>query len=140
YFDGLTRWYFDTQGTGWGTNTTWNFTDFWFRRVENEPDDIVTSVCAQYTGSRYDLTWSGPKNVTITYEVRYSPTEFTSFSGGTSGGTTQNEGSTYLATEWLSPAMAESTTGMYFVIRQQGGDGRYRQVHVPYQMGPGNIG
>jgi len=62
YFDGLTRFYFDSQGSQF-SNSTWWFSDFEFAKVDGEPETLVSSLTATYTGTSYEVTWSGPKNV-----------------------------------------------------------------------------
>jgi hypothetical protein len=140
YFDGMTRWYFDTQQASFANSTNY-FDDIYVYRVAGEPDDEISSIAALYTGTRYEVTWAGLKNVARTYEIRYSTSSMKSagFTSGTDGGTTTNPDSDYTGCIWQSSPMAESSTGMYIAIRVQGGSS-FTQIFLPYQMQPGNSG
>ena len=120
YFDGLTRFYFDTQARGC-SDSTWLFADFTFSLVDNEPDDLVASVAAVYTGKCYQVSWAGPKNIAQAYDVAYSTSSMkkAGFKRATFGGTVSNPGNAYQGTVWLSPLMAEAKA-LYVAIRPRG--------------------
>ena len=68
-----------TFATSTGNPATWGNSDWWFKDYEfdlvtGEPDTLVTTVTAVYTGAHYELSWSGPKNTSQSYTVRYSTT------------------------------------------------------------------
>jgi hypothetical protein len=141
YWTGNTIWYWDTQGSGF-EGSTWAFDDFYFNTsAYTEPDSMVASITAMYTGTRYELTWASNKNVSTTYEVRYKTTSMhaSTFASGTDGGTVSSPGNAYVGTIWTSSLMAESVTGMYFGIRKVGTTD-FTEVYIPYQMAPGNSG
>jgi len=125
YFNGLTRFYFDTQSGNTGindfSNETCSFADFQLATVNGEPDAYVSSVASTYNGSAYEVTWRAPKNVVTTYDVRYSTTSFasTGFSGGTAAGQVSSNGSTYAGVAWTSPKMPEAKS-LYVAIRPVG--------------------
>jgi hypothetical protein len=120
YFDGLTRFYFDTQGTQW-SNTACYFDNFEFDTKIGEAETYVSSLAATYNGSAYEVSWAAPKNSATSYEVRYatSSMKVSGFSTGTAAGTVSSPGSTYTGTFWLSPGMAELPT-LYVAIRPVG--------------------
>jgi hypothetical protein len=130
YFDGLTRFYFDTIASGYG-NSTWKFTGFEFSTVDNEPDSLVSSISAVYTGARYELNWAAVPNSTVTYEVRYSTASMKAngFTSGTSGGTVQNRGDDYVGVIWQSPLMAE-VASVYFAIKPNG-QSNFTEIYLP---------
>lgn len=125
YFDGLTRFYIDSVGNGtssWPWNgATCELDDFVFSKESGEPDTLVAGLTWQYTGSRYEVTWNGPRRVPTTYEVRYSTQSMKAngFNSGTDGGTARNSATDYPGVFWASPPMAEAST-MYVAIRPQG--------------------
>jgi hypothetical protein len=135
YFDELTRWYFDTQGTGF-EGSTMRFKAFQIAAVSGQPDAEISSICALYTGTQYEVTWAGVKTNARTYEIRYSTSNLNSigFTNGTDGGTTTNPASGYTGCIWQSGAMAENAAGMYIGIRVQSA-GTFTQIYLPYQMG-----
>src|SRR5262249_12926410 len=114
YFDGLTRFYFDTINGPW-SNVTCQFTDFRFATVPGEPDDKVMSITSQYTGpitgyaqGRYEVTWNAPRYIVggQAYNVRYSTQSMrlNGFASGTDGGTVKGpDDSAYSGTFWNSP-------------------------------------
>jgi len=120
YFDGLTRFYFDTQGSQW-SNQTCYFGNFEFDTKTGEADSFVSSVAGTYNGSAYEVTWAAPKNSLTTYEVRYATSSMKTngLSSGTVGGTVSSPGSTYTGTFWVSSAMSEMPT-LYVAIRPIG--------------------
>jgi len=131
YFDGLTRFYFDTQGSGW-SNQTCHFDDFQFDTVNGEPDSYVSSTAATHNGTAYEVSWAAPKNSVTTYEVRYSTTsslKVAGFSSGTDGGTVSSPGSAYVGTIWKSPAMPEASS-MYVAIRPVG-QSLFTEITIP---------
>jgi len=137
YYDGLTRFYFGyayQNPSVWGNATYW-FKDYEFSTVSGEPDSLVATVTAQYTGTRYELTWAGPKNQAQAYDVRYSATSMKGpgFLSGTNGGTVQNTGNTYTGIFWASPAMREAAQ-IYLAIRPQGGSA-FTEISLPAQGG-----
>jgi hypothetical protein len=139
YYDGLTRFYFGyayQSSSVWGNATYW-FKDYRFSIVSGEPDTQVATVTAQYTGTRYELTWAGPKSQVVSYDVRYSTSSMkgTGFLSGTSGGTVKNTGDTYTGVFWSSPAMAEAAQ-IYLAIRPQGGSA-FTEISLPAQGGGG---
>lgn len=121
YMEGLTRFYFNAYGPFTGTGVTCYFDDLYFDKVVGEPDGLISSVTGTYGGSFYEATWAGPKNTTVTYEVRYSTSSMkaSGFMSGTDGGTTQNPGGSYTSTYWKSPNVPEAAN-FYVAIRLQG--------------------
>jgi hypothetical protein len=117
YYDGLTIFYFDTQGSGWGNQTCY-FDNFEFGLVTGEPDAQVSSIAGSYNGSGYDVSWAAPKNSVTSYEVRYSTTSMKAagFNSGTAGGTVSSPGSAYTSTLWRSPSMPQAAV-LYVAIR-----------------------
>lgn len=140
YFDGLTRFYFDSQGAGWGSSNTL-FDDFYFGTTAGEPDSLISSVTAMYDGAKYQVTWATPKNVAINYEVRYKTSTMKpgAFLTGIDGGLVASTGSSYTGVIWTSCNMTESPSGFCVDIRKQG-DTNTTEICIPYQMGPGNSG
>jgi hypothetical protein len=134
YYDGLTRWYFDTQGGDSWSGAICKFTDFRFGTVTGEPDSLVMSVTGQYNGSRYELTWDAPRRVTggQAYNIRYSTSSMrvTGFNSGTNGGTVHGpDSSDYVSTAWNSPPMSQAAT-MYVAI-QPVGQASFTEVQIP---------
>ena len=131
YFDGLTRFYFDTQGSGW-SNAVCYFDDFYFDRVSGSPDNFVSSISATHSGSKYEVAWATPKNQNLTYKVRYSTASLkvNGFASGTDGGTVSSTGDAYTGVIWLSPNMAESQTGLYVGI-QPPGQSAFTEIYIP---------
>jgi hypothetical protein len=101
-----------------------------------EPDQQVSSVTYQYTGTRYEVTWSGPKNSSLQFDIAYKTSSMKSagFASGTSGGTIPATGSAYTNVIWSSPNMAESGTGMYVAI-QPSGQSNFTEVYIPNSAG-----
>jgi hypothetical protein len=120
YFDGLTVFYFDTQGSGWDNQTCY-FDNFELDTVSGEPESYVSSMAGTYNGSAYEVTWAAPKNTLTTYEVRYSTSSMkaSGFASGSPGGTVSSPGSAYTGTFWRSPDMAQVGT-LYVAIRPSG--------------------
>ena len=119
YFDGLTRFYFDSQG-GSFSSMSWWFDDFTFATVAGEPDTLVSSICAVYSGTKYEVTWSGPKNVAQSFDV-YTSTSSMKPGGvatGTLRGTVANPGSAYTGCVW-SWTTAEVPV-LYVAVKPQG--------------------
>jgi hypothetical protein len=135
YFDGLTRWYFDTQDGNW-SGSLCRFGPVTFEKVMGEPDQQVSSVTYQYTGTRYEVTWSGPKNSTLKFDIAYSDVSMksTGFSSGTAAGTVSATGNDYTNVIWASPNMQEKATGFYVAIRPQG-QTAFTQVYIPNSSG-----
>jgi hypothetical protein len=134
YYDGLTRWYFDTQGGSDWRGVTCKFADFRFYTLAGEPDSLVMSLTGQYSGSRYEATWDAPRRVTggQAYNIRYSTSSMrvNGFASGTSGGTVHGpDGSDYVSTAWNSPAMAQAPV-MYVAI-QPAGQSSFTEIQIP---------
>jgi|tagenome__1003787_1003787.scaffolds.fasta_scaffold20989788_3 hypothetical protein len=121
YFDGLTVFYFDTQGPAW-SNQTCYFDNFEFDTESGEPDSYVSSISSTYNGTAYEVAFAAPKNSVTTYEVRYSTSSMksTGFNSGSPGGTVSSPGSAYTGTLWKSPAMPQVGV-MYVAIRPTSG-------------------
>jgi hypothetical protein len=119
YFDGITHHYpIDDEMDQRLNGHVCNFDNATFRYVPNEPDAFVSSVTTTYTGSAYELTWSTPKNLLTTYQVRYStsPMRTNGWSSGTDGGTT----TTATDTAWAYWSLPHAeTTPFYVAIRPQ---------------------
>jgi hypothetical protein len=135
YFDGLTRFYFDTQnGSSW-SGVSCSFDDFTFAKVQGEPDSYVSSVTGQYSGTRYEVTWAAPRMVSggQAYAIRYSTTgsmHANGFNSGTDGGTVRGpDSSTYVSTFWNSPAMQQAQT--MWVAIQPVGQTAFTEVQIP---------
>ena len=121
YMEGLTRFYFNGYSSITNSGATCYFDDFSFETGDNQADRDVASVTGTYSGSYYEVTWAGPKNRSVNFEVRYSTSSMKAngFTSGTDGGTTQNPGNDYQGTAWKSPNMAEQAN-MYVAIRPSG--------------------
>lgn len=121
YFDGLTRFYFDIAYPDVLMEpSTWIFDDFAFATETNSPDSLVASISAVYDGTKYVLTWAGPKNVSQSYTVYHGAAPLKSLDGtyngsGTDGGTASNPGNDYTGCLWQSPTIAEASN-YYFLI------------------------
>lgn len=137
YFDGLTRFYIHTQGPNY-TGATVRVSDFYFRKVANQPDTIIGTLVYGYTGSGYFVSWASRKNLKTTFEVRYSdkPMSVHGWDSGFDGGITSNSGNAYCGVAW-EKVMPEYTTGIYVAIRAQG-QTQFAEVSIPYKMKPGN--
>ncbi len=135
YFDGLTRWYFDTQDGNW-SGAVCRFGPVTFEKVTGEPDQQVSSLTYQYTGARYEVTWSGPKNSTLKFDVAYSGVSMKSagFSSGAFAGTVNATGNDYTNVIWASPNMQEAAAGLYVAIRPQG-QTAFTEVYIPNSAG-----
>ncbi len=134
YYDGFTRFYFcDEYGDPilWG-NGDWWFKNYQFDTVTGEPDTLVSSIAAVYTGSRYEVSWAGPKNTNQSYTIRYSANSMkqNGFGSGTLGGTTSNPGDAYTGVFWASQNMAQFTNGVYIAI-QPAGQTAFTEVYLP---------
>lgn len=141
YFDGMTRFYFDTsptsysahgqQGGGWELNNCY-FSDFEFAIVNGEPDHLVSNTSGTYNGTAFQATFDAPNSVNQTYSIAYSRSDLhiNGFASGTSGGTVQSTGTDYPSITWTSPALAEGS-GLYVGVQPQGGDGSFTQIFVP---------
>lgn len=139
YYRGLTRLYFDTvaaNGSGDYSGATFRFKDYQVGTVTGEPDAEISSICALYTGTQYQVTWAGYKNAARTYEVRYKATSMKSagFTSGTDGGTTTNPNNAYTGVVWSSGALSELTTGVYIAMRVQSAS-TFTEIFIPYLMG-----
>jgi hypothetical protein len=137
YYDGLTRFYFtDEYGDPavWGNHSYW-LRDFQFDTVSGEPDSQVSTILAFYDGQKYQVTWAGLKNTSVTYSIRYKSTSMKSagFSSGTDGGTTQNPGTSYTGCYWQSPPMSEAAL-IYIAIQPQGSTS-FTEIALPSQSG-----
>jgi len=135
YFDGLTRWYFDTQDGNW-SGASCQFRPVTFEKTLGEPDQQVSSMTYQYTGTRYEVTWSGPKNSTLKFDIAYSGVSMksTGFSSGTAAGTVSATGNDYTNVIWASPNMQEASPGLYVAIRPQG-QAAITEVYIPNSSG-----
>lgn len=138
YYDGLTRFYFcDEYGTAANWRGDWYFADYGLDIVTGEPDTLVATVAAVHTGSRYELSWQGPKGSVQDYTVRYATASMKQnglASGTLAGGTVQTSGSDYAGVFWASPALAQPSGGMYFAI-QPSGQSAFTEIYLP--TGPG---
>jgi hypothetical protein len=137
YFDGLTRWYFDTQdGSSDWSSVSCQFTPVTFEKKSGEPDQQVSSVTYQYTGSRYEVTWSGPKNSTLKFDIAYSASSMKTagFSSGIPAGTISATGNDYTNVIWASANMQEAAIGLYVAIRPQG-QAAFTEVFIPNSSG-----
>jgi len=133
YFDGMTTWYFDTQGAGAG-GAAWAQKDCYFkdielREVDNEPDTLVASTTGQYNGAQFELTWAGPGTGQV-YNVYYSRSSMhvSGLQGGTSGGTVSDPGG-YKGVFWQSPSLPLST-GLYVAVQPQGNT-NFSEIFIP---------
>jgi ketosteroid isomerase-like protein len=116
YFYGLTRFYFGDNDSQSGENGTWTFEPITFGYVANEPDTYVSSLCAHYTGTAYELSWQGGRNVVWSYTV------FTLNANGSLGaslGVAQTQGDGYTAVDFVTPPMAQNPATC-FGIQPQG--------------------
>ena len=98
YFDQLTRWYVDAIYGGTG-NATLEFDAVRFLRVDGEPDPLVASVTATYTGTRYEVTWQTPPSSTQRYTVRFGDVAVSVLATG----------NTYTGVLAASPALPETS-------------------------------
>jgi len=135
YFDGLTRFYFcDEYGSAADWNGNYFFSDFEFDLVAGEPDTLVSTVTATYSGDHYEISWQGPRNSVQSYTVYMSPTSMKADPGGVSSGTpigaTATPGYTYTGVIVASPKMPQSAGGMYFAIQPAGQDA-FTEIYLP---------
>jgi len=118
YMDGLTRFYWDTQGDQWeNTVCTFDNIGFW-EDTGRAPEEYVASVALTYSGSAYSLTWAGVKNQDITYDVRHSATASLRTIGwntATSDGTAVTTGNDY--TGVVKSVTAARADQVWFGIR-----------------------
>jgi hypothetical protein len=118
YWDGMTVFYWDTQGN-WG-GLTCDYDAITMGITEGEPDAYVSSISATYDGTRYRTAWNSFKDNgrSYTYEVRYSTSDIKSigWSNATDGGTVDSPDDGYPWTYWQSAPVAESSL-MYVGIR-----------------------
>jgi hypothetical protein len=118
YWDGMTAWYWDTQGN-WG-GLTCDYDAVTMGITEGEPDAYVSSISATYDGTRYRTAWNSFKDSgrSYTYEVRYSTSDIKTigWSNATDGGTVNSPDDGYPWTYWQSAPVAESSL-MYVGIR-----------------------
>src|SRR6185295_3346894 len=135
YFDGLTRWYFDTQDGPW-SSASCQFGPVTFEKKFSEPDQQVSSITYQYTGSRYEVTWSGPKNSTLKFDIAYSATSMKTagFASGVPAGTISATGNSYTNVIWTSANMQQAAGGLYVAIRPQG-QAAFTEVYIPNSSG-----
>lgn len=132
FFSELTRFYFgDNHSRTIPNGSTWDFSPFVFDTVAGEPDANVATVTGTYSGTRYEVTFSGRKNVNQTLDVRYSTSTMkpNNFASGTSGGTVNTTGDDYTRIRWNSPAMPEADN-LYVAIRPQG-MAEFHEIHLP---------
>jgi hypothetical protein len=135
YFDGLTRFYIEEEYpdfSAWG-GREYEFADFQFATITGEPDTLVASVTATYTGSGYELSWQGPKNKTQQYTVYTAPVSMHArgLGAGTKSTTTvATTGDDYGGVLWASPAMAQPREGMYFAILPSG-QANFTEIYLP---------
>jgi hypothetical protein len=103
YMDVLTSWYWDTQGTGPWSGKTCYFDDITvWEDTGKPPEEYVSSAALTWNGSNgYKATWSGPKNMDITFDVRYSASKIRTigWSAASDAGTASNPGDAYTGTE-----------------------------------------
>jgi len=135
YWDGLTRWYFDTQAGAWDGQTCY-FKDIRFAKVSGEPDYEVSSITATYNGQAYEVVWAGLKNSSLKYDIYYSTASMKAggVGTGTSGGTISSTGNAYTDIIWKSPSMAESATGLYVAIKPLGYS-NFTEIYIPNSTG-----
>jgi len=132
YFDQLTRFYIAIGGNTAAAPMTCWLDDFKLFEESGEPDDKVKSITATYTGSGYEVSWDASKWSSEAYEVRYATQSMKTngFASGTQGGTRNPPGDDYGGVVWTSPAMAESSSGMYFAIRPVNGNS-FTEIYLP---------
>jgi hypothetical protein len=131
YYDQLTRFYFDTQSGNW-SGTTCQFQPITFEAESGEADSLVQATAASYSGSRYEVNFTVPKNSSQQYTIRYSTSNMktTGFASGTLGGTVSATGNDYVNVWWSSPNMAQPSGGLYIAI-QPNGQSAFTQLYVP---------
>jgi len=137
YFDGLTRLYFcDEYGSAADWNGDYYFANFQFDTVTGEPDSLVATVTAVYTGDHYEISWMGPKNVVQAYTVYMAPASMKAkgVGSGTVVGTSQTGGYAYAGVLVASKSMAQPSSGMYFAI-QPAGQTSFTEVYLPATLG-----
>ena len=131
YFDGMTRWYFDTQ-TGSGlAQADCYFKDIELRQVDNEPDTLVASTTGQWNGNQFEVSWATQANTSQVYSIYYSRSSMhvAGLSSGTAGGTVQATGNTYKGVYWKSPSLPLAS-GLYVAIQPQGSS-QFTEVFIP---------
>ena len=130
YFDGLTRFYLDSQGPEWSNRTCW-VTQFEFALAPDEPEELVSSVTATYNGKAYEVVFSAPKGRNVKYDVFYSSSSMRKIglSDATSGKSISSRGDDYTAILWTSPAMPESSM-LYVAIRPRGSQ-QFYEIAIP---------
>lgn len=140
YLDGWTRFYFTiwTTGTAYAgllDDKIFTIKGFDYGTATGEDDDNIYSLRATYdpVNGRYHLDSAGYIDRWDTYEVAYSTSNFwaSGFSAGTSAGTYQNPGSTYIDAHFDFPSTSD--TGIYVAIRRQGETPIGRRLYIPSQ-------
>jgi hypothetical protein len=129
YFDGLTRFYFDSASNNvqstfepvaplfrtpptmdsW-SGLTCQYTDFTFRLEPAQPDAFVETLNGTYNGTGYEVSLNTVKNHVVNYTVNYSTSQdikTLGFSNASSGGTIASNGTPFLSATWKSPPMAQ---------------------------------
>lgn len=130
YFDGLTRFYFTLYADN-SQGATCYFDDFYFDTVTGEPDASVFTTTATHSGTAYEVAWNGPKNQTVTYDIRYSTTSMkpNNFLSGADGGSATTPGNDYTGVFWKGPNMPEQPV-FYVAIRPRG-QTAFTEIAIP---------
>ena len=145
YFDGLTRFYFDTTNAAvsdgaadaW-SGVTCKFADVYFDTTTGNPDDKISNAVVNYDGSAYHLSFNSRPNVNESFKIRYSTSSMKAngFTSGTDGGTVSSTQNDYTFVLWSSPAMAYAPNGLYVAIQPSAGSaecasGCFTEIYYP---------
>ncbi len=145
YFDKETRWYITMFGDYNGGASNWKLSPvslFYDPDGPQSQSSDIRGISLSHDGTQYRLSACCPRDVSITYDVhaRYDgiPMRSAGFSSGAVIGSMSSRGDTYTGTgiEWTH---AESTSGCYVAI-QRSGQSTFREVYLPYQPSPTNLG
>lgn len=122
YWDGMMHWYLSTESDWPASGGPWtcDMGGVYFKQKTGEAPEWVPSQTITYnpTASRWEVSWYGPKNAVVTYQIMYSTTgslRVAGFSSGTNGGTVSTPGTGYGNTYWNSPTT--TAANMWVAVR-----------------------
>jgi hypothetical protein len=122
YWDGMMHWYLSTESDWPASGGPWtcDMGAVYFKQKTGEAPDWVPAQTITYNpnATRWEVSWYGPKNGVVTYQIMYSTAgslRAAGFSTGTSGGTVSTPGTGYGNTYWNSPTTTASN--MWVAIR-----------------------
>lgn len=137
YYDGLTRWYFDSASNNTQssqqpvapyfrtppTMDSWSgqnceYSDFIFWYQTDEPDPFVYTLNGTYNGSGYELSFDTVKNYLVNYDVKYATQDIKTlgWSNASNGGSVANHRTSSVSVTWKGPSMSEQPD-MWLAVR-----------------------